>query len=246
MVTCGPGAWASFRVNLSLAVVQQDQPELLTSTPPIRPLPMWSSSSQCWPSPPSCCPPRGWCPPQPSSPGPWWWWYPPGGSWWWQGGSQPLNVGFTIDWTKPQTLAANAAVPSGTWLFVGGTTGPINVAPAFQFPGPPISSLAHFVFSDGTMTVNAAGIIYPVTAATVPCPMPAPQSQQMLGAPQQFRSLGAAATPRHMIDDMDDDPDDWIVNQTVVHPGQTTTVWSDGWNLRLCGNGQAMLVKVSQ
>ncbi|HEX8837698.1 MAG TPA: hypothetical protein VF748_12230 [Candidatus Acidoferrum sp.] len=51
---------------------------------------------------------------------------------------------------------------------------------------------------------------------------------------------------RHTVEDMEDDPDDWIVDQTVVYPGQTTTVWSDGWNLRLCGNGPVMLIKVSQ
>ncbi|HEX8837699.1 MAG TPA: hypothetical protein VF748_12235 [Candidatus Acidoferrum sp.] len=168
MVTCGQGAQAKFRVNLSLAVQQQDQPELLTSTPPVRPLPMWSSSQQCWPSPPSCCPPSNWRPPAPSSCPPWWWYYPPGGSWWWQGGSQSLNVAFKVDWTKPTTLAINAAIPVGTWVFVGGTTGPINVAAAYEFPGPPISQLAHFVYSDGSMTANVAGIIYPVAISTVP------------------------------------------------------------------------------
>lgn len=160
-------------------------------------------------------------------------------------------MAFTVNWATSTTLAANAAIPAGTWLFVGGTTGPINVAAAYQFPGPPVSSLAHFVVSDGSMTVNSAGLIYPVSTATVVVTPVQAQNQQFgmpqqFGAPQQFRSLGAAATPRHMIDDMDDDDDDWIVNNTVVHPGQTSTVWSDGWNLRLCGNGQAMLVKVSQ
>lgn len=40
--------------------------------------------------------------------------------------------------------------------------------------------------------------------------------------------------------------EDLIVNQTVVAPHHTGTVWSDGWNLRLCGCGGAMLIKVSQ
>ena len=41
-------------------------------------------------------------------------------------------------------------------------------------------------------------------------------------------------------------PNDRIVNHTVVGPCQTGTVWSDGWNLRLCGCGRAMLIQVSQ
>lgn len=40
--------------------------------------------------------------------------------------------------------------------------------------------------------------------------------------------------------------EDAIINQTVVAPCHTGTVWSDGWNLRLCGCGGAMLIKVSQ
>ena len=40
------------------------------------------------------------------------------------------------------------------------------------------------------------------------------------------------------------DGDDLIINQTVVAPCHVGTVWSDGWNLRLCGCGAAMLIKV--
>lgn len=43
----------------------------------------------------------------------------------------------------------------------------------------------------------------------------------------------------------DGDWDDWV-NLTVVHPCSTGTVWSDQWNVRLCGHGKAMLIKVSQ
>lgn len=41
-------------------------------------------------------------------------------------------------------------------------------------------------------------------------------------------------------------PHDFFVNHTIVAPNHTGTVWSDGWNVRLCGGGQAMLIKVSQ
>lgn len=41
-------------------------------------------------------------------------------------------------------------------------------------------------------------------------------------------------------------PRDFFVNHTIVRPGSTGTVWSDGWNVRLCGGGRAMLIKASQ
>src|SRR6516164_3365737 len=31
---------------------------------------------------------------------------------------------------------------------------------------------------------------------------------------------------------------------TLVYPGQTTTVWSDGQNVKVCGQGRAMLMNV--
>ena len=54
--------------------------------------------------------------------------------------------------------------------------------------------------------------------------------------------------PHHKrtIDYYEDGPDDLIVHHVVVHPCQTGTVWSDGWNVLLCGHGKAMLIKVSQ
>lgn len=44
----------------------------------------------------------------------------------------------------------------------------------------------------------------------------------------------------------DGGPSDCIINQTIVAPCHTGTVWSDGWNMRLCGCGGAMLIKISQ
>lgn len=41
-------------------------------------------------------------------------------------------------------------------------------------------------------------------------------------------------------------PGDFFVNHTIVAPHHTGTVWSDGWNVRLCGSGRAMLIKASQ
>lgn len=41
-------------------------------------------------------------------------------------------------------------------------------------------------------------------------------------------------------------PRDFFVNHTIVAPHSTGTVWSDGWNVRLCGCGRAMLIKASQ
>lgn len=41
-------------------------------------------------------------------------------------------------------------------------------------------------------------------------------------------------------------PQDFFVNHTIVAPHHTGTVWSDGWSVRLCGCGRAMLIKASQ
>lgn len=154
----------------------------------------------------------------------------------------PLNVTFAVNWTTPTNVAVGTIIPAGTFIYVGPTTGPVNVATAH---GSGAVTTASFIFSDGTMTATVAGILYPVTAQAASAAMSQQQNRRMSWLGQQqipFRSLGAAATPRHMID-QDDDEDDWIVNQTIVQPGQTGTVFSDGWNVRVCGNGKAMLIK---
>lgn len=97
-----------------------------------------------------------------------------------------------------------------------------------------------------------------------PCPPPPCPPQPCVppqGAPSRFppwappwlRMTRQPPPPRPQqritsIPDYYDDggPNDWIVNHTVVHPCQTGTVWSDGWNVRLCGCGKALLIKVSQ
>ena len=155
---------------------------------------------------------------------------------------------FAVNWQTPANVIVGTLIPAGMWVYVGPASGPVNVAAAH---GAGTVTTASFVFSDGTMSCTVAGIIYPVTATTTAVCVPGTKSSGTWAAPTQarlssqpMRSLGAAATPRHMIADFDDEDDDRIVNQTVVNPGQTGTVWSDGWNVRVCGNGKAMLVKV--
>jgi hypothetical protein len=70
-------------------------------------------------------------------------------------------VSFAINWTTPTNLAAAAVIPAGIWVYVGPTTGAVNVATAH---GSGSVTTAAFIFSDGTMTATVAGIIYPVTA----------------------------------------------------------------------------------
>lgn len=70
-----------------------------------------------------------------------------------------------------------------------------------------------------------------------PCPPPMPMARRPFPPPtQRIRSADLYE---------DGDCDDWV-NLTVVHPCSTGTVWSDQWNVRLCGWGKAMLIKVSQ
>jgi hypothetical protein len=54
-------------------------------------------------------------------------------------------------------------IPAGLWVYVGPTTGAVNVAAAHGIGG--VAGPAAFVFSDGTMTASVAGIIYPVSGA---------------------------------------------------------------------------------
>jgi hypothetical protein len=105
---------------------------------------------------PQCCPPQ-------ANP-PWWWWYqscpPPSG-----GTRPPIAASFAINWAGPINVIVGTAIPTGLWVYVGPTTGAVNVAAAH---GSGSITTAAFIFSDGTMTATVAGIIYPVTA-TVQC-----------------------------------------------------------------------------
>jgi hypothetical protein len=110
---------------------------------------MWSQQC-CTPQwNPQCCPPQ-------ASP-PWWYWYqcPPTPR-------PPATINFTINWATPTNITAGTPIPVGLWVYVGPTTGAVNVAASH---GSGSVTTAAFVFSDGTMTATVAGIIYPVTGA---------------------------------------------------------------------------------
>lgn len=80
-----------------------------------------------------------------------------------------------------------------------------------------------------------------------PLPMLPPIPCSPLPTRQRHGSWHGHRARRHgEVTSFDDDNDDFIVNHTIVAPHHTGTVWSDGWNLRLCGGGKAMLIKVSQ
>ena len=68
-----------------------------------------------------------------------------------------------------------------------------------------------------------------------PCPRP-PHRRPLPPPTQRVRTMDFYE---------DGDPSDWI-DIAVVKPCHTGTVWSDEWNVRLCGGGKAMLIKVSQ
>ena len=146
----------------------------------------------------------------------------------------------TVGWSSPTNVIVGTIIPAGPWIYVGPPNGAVNVAAAHGSGG---VTTADYVISDGTMTATVAGIIYPVTWASSAIGAQSWQQRQIGSMP--MRSLGAAATPRSMLPaNWDDDDGDWSVEQTIVNPGQSANVWSDGWNVRVCGNGKAMLIKL--
>lgn len=142
--------------------------------------------------------------------------WPPGSPGRW---GSPFSVPWMVDLRRhPQGMT----IPKGVWMVTcasnAGVVMRVNLSLAVQLDAQP----------------DLLTSIPPV----VPLPLlPAPPT------PPAWRTRRA---PPPQIDYYEDGgTSDWIVDQTVVAPCHTGTVWSDGWNLRLCGCGGAMLIKVS-
>lgn len=147
--------------------------------------------------------------------------WPPGSPGRW---GSPLSVPWLVDLRR---YPLGMTIPKGVWMAFchhnAGVVMRINL------------SLAVVQNDQPSLLTSIPPIVPLPLLPPVPCsPPPPPPSQSWRGAPW-------SAFPQGM-----DEDDDCIVNHTVVAPHHTGTVWSDGWNVRLCGGGRAMLIKVSQ
>lgn len=144
--------------------------------------------------------------------------WPPGAPGRW---GSPFSIPWMVDLRRhPQGMT----IPKGVWLVTcasnAGVVMQVNLSLAVELDGQPALLTS----------------IPPVAPLPLLPPPPTPPSWPI-----------GRRVPPPTIDYYDDGgPSDIIINHTVVAPCRTGTVWSDGWNLRLCGCGAAMLIKVSQ
>lgn len=147
--------------------------------------------------------------------------WPPGSPGRW---GSPLSVPWLVDLRRHPL---GMTIPKGVWLATcrhnAGVVMRVNMSLAVELVGQP------------DLLTSIPPIVPLPMLPPIPCPPCPPPSPPWRGAPWSAFPQG-----------MDEDDDDIIVNHTVVAPNHTGTVWSDGWNYRLCGQGRAMLIKVSQ